>query len=180
MLCLVVLSAVAQPRIRSAATADSGMVCSFIPSPDSPSLFTVPWVKWVVRGAQAIVRVHVIGLWPNTVTARRAIEADSIQASVLEVLAGSGVPDTLLLFGRSRDSDVYPSESIPYLDAGYSTTCYRAEFRRRGEHLLLLWRREDSTWTSFGPPFAPSMIQVKGADDPWIQWVMGVRTGRIP
>ena len=154
--------------------------CSFIPSPDSPPLFTVPWLKWVIRGAVSIVRVRVIDLWPGVVSSHRAIDDDPIQAVVLETLVGTGVPDTLRLYGRVHGRDVYPSDTIPYLHAGYSTMCYRADFRRGGEHLLLLWRREDSTWTAFGPAFAPSMVQVRGSDDPWVQWVMGVRTGRIP
>ena len=170
---------VASPASPVAISAEA-FACSFVPSPDSPPLFTVPWLKGVIRGAVAIVRVRVPGLPPGSVRSLRSVDVDTVQATVLERHAGAAVPDTLRLLGRLHDSDVYPSDTIPYLHAGYSTMCYQADFRRGGEHLLLLWQREDSTWTTFGPVFAPSVIQVRGSGDAWVQWVMGVRTGRIP
>ena len=158
-------------------------VCSYYESPDStrPPKFTEAWVRWVVLRADAIVRVRAIG--PDSATASTtaiSLGGAPIEAQLLDILAGRGIPATLTVFGTLYDFDVYPREPVPYIHAGYSTACYRSDFRRGGEHLLLLWRAADSTWTAFGPVFAPSMIQVTGLDDPWVRWVRAVRAGRIP
>ena len=156
--------------------------CSFIPPDSMPPLFTEAWVRWTVVRADAIARVRVIGLVADRPAAARPTLKwqQEIETQVLEVIAGSGVPSELFLHGSLHDSDLYPKDSIPYLKAGYSPACNRSEFRRGGEHLLLLWRLPDSTWTAQGMPFAPSMIQVHGPDDPWVHWVKAARTRKTP
>ena len=154
-------------------------VCSFIPPDSMPPLFTEAWVRWVVVRADAIVRVRVIGLVSDRPAATRPKLKweQQIETQVLEVMSGAGVPSTLFLHGTLHESDVYPRDSVPYLHGGSSGgQCHRAEFRRGGEHLLLLWQLPDSTWTAQGMPHAPSMIQVRGPDDPWVHWVRAART----
>jgi hypothetical protein len=154
-------------------------VCSFIPPDSMPPLFTEAWVRWVVVRAEAIARVRVIGLVADRPdSARPKLKWEQqIETQVVEVMFGTGVPSTLYLHGTLHDSDVYPRDSLSYLKSGsLGGACHRAEFRRGGEHLLLLWRLPDSTWTAQGMPHAPSMIQVRGPDDPWVHWVRAART----
>ena len=179
---LIVLTAVASAALTTGSTPrleGRTAVCSFIPPDSMPPLFTEAWVRWVVVRADAVVRVRVIGLVSDRPAADRPKLKweQQIETQVLEVMSGTGLPSTLYLHGTLHESDVYPQDSVPHLHSGsLGGRCHRAEFRRGGEHLLLLWQLPDSTWTAQGMPHAPSMIQVRGADDPWVHWVRAARS----
>ena len=156
--------------------------CSFLPPDSMPPLFTEAWVRWTVVRAEAIARVRIIGEASSVADTSRVKPkwGEQIAAQVLEVVSGAEVPPLIFLHGTLYDWDLYPRDSIPYLKAGYSPACHRSDFRRGGEHLLFLWRMPDSGWTAQGMPFAPSMIQVRGPDDPWVRWVRAARASPPP
>jgi hypothetical protein len=163
--------------ILSASHLEARASCSFMPPDSMPPLFTEAWVRWTVVHADAVARVRVIGP-ASSVSDTSKVKPkwhEQIAVQVLDVVSGSAIPSTLFLHGTLHDFDVFPQDSIPYLRAGSSPSCYRAKFQRGGDHLLLLWRLPDSTWTAQGMPYAPSMIQVRGAQDPWIAWVRAAR-----
>ena len=132
--------------------------------------------RHVVRDADVIVRAT-------------AVRADSAQfqlggeyhptviLAVTEIIVGSGVPDSVRVYGWMTAQDDFNTASVPYpsvRQAGQRGSCYAEEYRSGGEYLLLLKRRGDQL-TPYWAPLAPTNEQVRGPDDLWITWVQHQR-----
>lgn len=97
----------------------------------------------------------------------------AVRFTVLETLRGN-IPDTgLALVGTLVDRDDFNPLPVPYQMvrmAGQRGDCFASEYRAGGEYLLLL--RD----TGYGPTarwaaLAPLNEQIRGPEDPWLEWV---------
>lgn len=118
-----------------------------------------------VDSAQLIIRV-------------RAFAADSLAGTVtfrsLEVLRGPATPAAeLTLPGRAVARDEFNPAPVPYRmvrGSGQRGDCFSEEYRLGGEYLLLL-QLAGSGPTLYWWPLGPVNEQLRGPDDPWLQWV---------
>lgn len=107
----------------------------------------------------------------------RAVAVDSAARTVsfrpIEWIRGSAGPANLVLVGAAVDRDDFNPGSVPYRmvrSAGQRGDCFAAEYRTGADYLLLL--RDHGTWSPIQWwPLAPVNEQVRGADDPWVDWV---------
>ncbi|MFL5612956.1 MAG: hypothetical protein ACJ796_04770 [Gemmatimonadaceae bacterium] len=60
---------------------------------------------------------------------------------------------------------------VPVRSAGQRGSCYASEYRRGGEFLLLLRLTPSGYYTPYWALLSPVNEQIRGADDPWLQWV---------
>jgi len=128
--------------------------------------------RWPVRRVEA--RVDSARL----IVRVRAYAADSLAGTVafqpLEWLRGPAPPGPYLtLPGRAVAVDEFNPEPVPYRmvrGSGQRGDCFSHEYRLGREYLLLL--QLDATGpTTYWWPLGPVNEQLRGPDDPWLQWV---------
>lgn len=164
----------------AAPEAPGASLCSIATEDGKPYSPTRERTERLVPESDAIVRA----------VAERAFDTEAgsrgtVELRVLEVLKGEGVPQTLQVTGFLSDRDDFNRESVPYVwvrRAGQSGPCYAYEYRRGGEFLLLL-KQDGGGLTPYWAVFSPTNEQVRGAGDPWVQWVrerLGLPRAAIP
>ena len=85
------------------------------------------------------------------------------------------MPEDRLLFpGTLVDRDDFNPDSVPYTivrPAGQRGDCDAKEYRLGAEYLFILRPSRRGGLTPHWRPLAPFNEQLRGADDPWIEWV---------
>jgi hypothetical protein len=130
--------------------------------------------SWV-RDADSIVRVRALEAVP---TAGRAAVTPStetvIRFEVAEVLKGDPV-FALSVAGSLEDRADFNDRVVPYemvRPDGRGGECFARRYQPGGEYLLLLKKREGQL-TPYWAPLGATNEQLRGPDDPWLDWVRG-------
>ncbi|MBC7788776.1 MAG: hypothetical protein H7Z74_02415 [Anaerolineae bacterium] len=138
--------------------------------------WTVERIGEFVDRAAVIVRAKAIA--PDSLPLARQDSVRWLSAVRFEVLQSirDSVPrGQLVLWGRLVEADDFNRMAVPYQmvrPGGQGGDCYASEYKLGAEYLLLLSldaRGLNVRWM----PLAPLNEQVRGADDPWVQWVRG-------
>lgn len=126
--------------------------------------------------ADAIVRVTALeyaappapsSSWTN------AIPESTVRFRVEEVLRGSPFPAELVFQGLLEDQDDFNDRPLPYRSVrrgGRSGSCFANSYRPGAGYLLFL-RKDYDGYTPYWNALMPVNEQVRGADDPWVDWV---------
>ena len=99
----------------------------------------------------------------------------AVRFEVLQSIRDSVPTGQLVLWGKLVEGDDFNRMPVPYQmvrPSGQRGDCYASEYKLGAEYLLLLSREArglDVRWV----PLAPLNEQVRGGDDPWVQWVRG-------
>lgn len=98
-----------------------------------------------------------------------------------EVLRGPWPDSVFTLPGRVIDQDDFNTNPVPYgmvRPTGQRGDCFATEYRIGGEYLLLLRPvapdsplRDRFPMTVWWMALGPTNEQIRGAGDPWVQWV---------
>jgi hypothetical protein len=153
-------------------------------APDAPKPGQVAWVLGSVYGAHAIVRARAERV-DSSYAAPFPLNRFAVGVSfrVLDVVAADSVPPASFTFpGRLSDKDEFPQGPVPYLwpsRDGPNGACYAYNYRLGGEYLFML-SKLNGEWTSQTTPDAPLNEQIRGATDPWVEWVRAERAKRPP
>lgn len=158
--------------------------------------YTVAQIQHLVESAEVIVRAEAVDSFrvfranpprPKDTRDTRRIERlgigpyDLIRFRTIEVLRwpdpaevlGGPFPGLFTLSGTVSDTDDFNTLPVPYgmvRPSGQRGSCYTSEYRIGGEYLFLLVRR-DNELTPHWSPLSPTNEQIRGDDDPWLQWV---------
>lgn len=110
---------------------------------------------------------------PTSTRPETSYTVPAVRFSVLETLRGK-IPDSgLALVGTLVDHDDFNPLPVPYQMvrmAGQRGECFASEYRAGAEYLLLLrdtWYGPTARWA----PLAPLNEQIRGPEDPWLEWV---------
>lgn len=169
-------------------------VCSVSTLRNQPGYqYTVEQIQHLVGSAEVIVRAEAVDSFrvsranppqpKDTPVLERLVVGsyDLIRFRTVEVLRwpdpaevlGGPFPDLFTLRGTIVDADDFNRLPVPYgmvRQSGQRGSCYTSEYRMGGEYLFLLTRR-DNVLTPHWSPLSPTNEQVRGDDDPWLQWV---------
>lgn len=132
-------------------------------------------IQRFVAEADVIARVTAIDSLPLPVIDDRpwAWKGSAIGFTVDELLRGPDSLQRITLEGRFVDRDDFNPRPVPYRlvrRAGQRGDCYAREYRKGASYLLLLKADATGLGTGWGP-LAPVNEQLRGPDDPWLQWV---------
>lgn len=101
-----------------------------------------------------------------------------IEFRVVRVLKGPLSPgDTVTLPGRVESRDDLNDGPVPYTfvrRGGRGGDCFASNYREAGDYLLLLNPSTNPSagpWTSRWSGLSPTNEQLRGPDDPWLDWV---------
>ena len=101
----------------------------------------------------------------------RIDEHPNVRFRTTEVLRGPLTQTELTDEGYFVDEDGFNTLSVPYqLVRRAGGSCFATSYRRGAEYLFLLKRRGDRL-TPYSVPLGPTNEQIRGDDDPWLQWV---------
>ena len=142
--------------------------------------YRVDQIEQFVNRATVIVRAVAVGTDTLVVSAPATAERaettyrlPAVRFDVTETLRGA-VPDgQLILQGTPVENDDFNALPVPYTmvrPAGQRGDCFASEYRVGAEYLLLLQENLYGL-TARWWPLAPANEQLRGADDPWLQWV---------
>jgi hypothetical protein len=125
--------------------------------------------------SDAIVRVTVVGYADPPRSARRTsnIPDATVRLRVEEVLLGSALPGEFVVDGWLEDQDDFNDVPLPYRfvrPGGRGGNCFAYGYRPGREYLLFL-RKTYEGYTPYWSALGPVNEQVRGADDPWMDWV---------
>jgi hypothetical protein len=141
--------------------------CSIHP----PIEFTIDRTRTIVHDATLIVHARALGYTDAPVDSPRP-NWTYVAFEVREVLSGNPPADTLVFFGRLVEHDSFPEDEVPYFTQHRGGgDCIASTYRAGGEYLLLLRESRISSLDPYWAFLAPTNEQVRGSDDPWIQWV---------
>lgn len=127
--------------------------------------YTVPQIKAMVRESDVVVRAV-------TVDSTQALDGTTIvRFRSTEVLHGPFGEAEFSLRGYFVDEDHFNTLAVPYqLLTRAGGSCSAENYRQGGEYLFLLARHGDRL-TPQRAPLSPTNEQIRGDDDPWLQWV---------
>ena len=108
-----------------------------------------------------------------------------VEFHVGEVLKGTDVPDTVVLWGTLTDTDNFNRDPVPYPRSAQRQrrTHIKPDRYARGQRFLLFLDREtdDTTGRSYFivqyDGHAPNSEQLRSDQDPWLLWVRGFLEG---
>jgi hypothetical protein len=157
-------------------------MCSFDEAPNTPHLGTLEWVQSLVHDADLIIRARALryGEGDHYLVPPDAAGlggARAIEFAVLENLtprSAVAMARTLYIGGYLTNQDDFNRGAVPYLQvrsSGQRGSCFASEYRRGGEFLLLLRLEPSGYYTPYWALLSPLNEQIRGADDPWLQWV---------
>lgn len=146
-------------------TEPAAAVCSVQILKEQPGYrYTVPQIREMVLQSDAIARVI-------AVDTTRIDEHPNVRFRTTEVLRGPLTQTQLTDEGYFVDEDGFNTLSVPYqLVRRAGGSCFATSYRQGAEYLFLLKRREDRL-TPYSVPLGPTNEQIRGDDDPWLQWV---------
>lgn len=150
-------------------------------------LYTVPQIREMVQAADIVVRAIAADSLPQarydsipqseitTVDLSEIIVTggSEIRFRPIEVLRGPFPATEFTYHGIVADGDDFNTLPVPYRmvrSAGQRGDCYAKDYRLGAEYLFLLQRRDDAL-TPHWFPLGPTNEQIRGDDDPWLQWV---------
>ena len=127
--------------------------------------YTVPQIKEMVQESEVVVRAVAMD-------STQTLDGRSyVRFRTTEVLLGRFGAAEFTLTGYFVDEDGFNTLSVPYqLVRPAGGSCHAEHYRQGGEYLFLLKRRDDALtpyWFSLGP----TNEQIRGDDDPWLEWV---------
>ena len=163
-------------------------MCSYDETPNSPHVGTLEWVQSLVHDADLIVRARALRYGegdhylvpPDAAGIGGAVRA--IEFEVLENLTPTSVVATapiIYIGGNLTGRDDFNRRVVPYLQvrsSGQRGSCYASDYRHGGEFLLLLRRAPSGYYTPYWALLSPVNEQIRGGDDPWVQWVRRERS----
>lgn len=154
--------------------------------------YTVPQIQQLVERAEVIVRAEAVDSFrvfrafppqpKDTPFLERFLGGhyEQIRFRTIEVLRWPDpaevllpFPDRFTLSGRVVDTDDFNPRPVPYgmvRMSGQRGSCYTSEYRIGGEYLFL-FKDRDNALTPHWSPLGPTNEQIRGDDDPWLQWV---------
>jgi len=157
-------------------------VCEVLALERNPEGYFWPLAKIrrFVNSAEVIVRVRAV----DSVTVEVPPEGGwygkaQVTFTILQTLKGPRIASDLTLPGAIVDHDDFNRLSVPYRmvrPSGQRGSCFTGEYKLGGEYLLIL-RTQNGSLTPYWAPLAPLNEQIRGADDPWVQWVRAQITG---
>jgi hypothetical protein len=155
----------------SVSTATDARRCSLRPPPPETGFDPVG----VAAYAQVIVRARADSSAPHA-GPRGPGPQSLVYLTVIEVIDSGGLalPAPLTLVGQLTDKSDFNSEAVPYRwtrHDGLTGACFAYTYQRGGEYLLLLRGTTPESLTPYWAPLAPTNEQVRGATDPWVEWV---------
>lgn len=173
---LVLVAAVALPFI--SAPRDRAF-CSVTELRANPGYrYRTERIREFVDSATVIVRAVAIGIdsaGASPASPQVRVYEFPIRFRVVETLRGRVLDDRLVLPGILVDRDDFNPNPVPYTivrPAGQRGDCAAKDYRVGGEYLFILRpSRVDGSLTPYWRPLAPFNEQVRGADDPWVEWV---------
>ena len=178
MIKALVLAQLVAPAIQIA-NSDHAL-CSVSTLRNQPGYqYTVEQVRGFVIEADVIVRASVMGYTPpdpsEYLGPLRRGDLGTVRLGVIEVLRGSEPEEDLTVPGRIVEEDDFNPDPVPYRmvrRSGQRGDCYARDYRMDGEYLFPL---EDGGrgLTPMWAPLAPINEQIRGPDDPWVEWVRG-------
>lgn len=126
-----------------------------------------------------IIRVTALGYETPPPAQRRPdlwLPESTVRFRVEEVLWGPGFPAELVVNGVVEDRDDFNDVPLPYRfvrRGGRSGNCYAFGYRPGAQYLLFLRRYTEHgpALTPYYSPLGPVNEQVRGPDDPWLDWV---------
>ena len=128
-------------------------------------LYTVPQIREMVLQSDAIARVI-------AVDTTRIDGHPNVRFRTTEVLRGPLTQTELTDEGYFVDEDGFNTLSVPYqLVRRAGGSCIATSYRRGAEYLFLLKRWGDRL-TPYWALLGPTNEQIRGDDDPWLQWVL--------
>lgn len=150
-------------------------------------LYTVPQIREMVQAADIVVRAIAVDSLPQapydsipqseitTVDLSEIIVTGGweIRFRPIEVLRGPFPATEFTYHGIVADGDDFNTLPVPYRmvrSAGQRGNCYANDYRLGAEYLFLLQRRGGAL-TPHWFPLGPTNEQIRGDDDPWLQWV---------
>lgn len=103
-----------------------------------------------------------------------------VHFTVLEVIdmGKLTLPTTLAFQGRLTSAANFNSGQMPYRwvrSDGMTGACSAYAYEQGGQFLMLLHGKSIDSLTPYWAPLQPTNEQVRGADDPWVQWVRAAR-----
>ncbi|HEX8276948.1 MAG TPA: hypothetical protein VF615_30180 [Longimicrobiaceae bacterium] len=124
--------------------------------------------------ADAIVRVTATGYAtpPGSGPRTTGIPEATVRFRVEEVLRGPGFPREVVVNGYLTDRDDFNDVPLPYRfvrPGGRGGSCFANGYREGAQYLLFLRRTADG-YTPYHTSLGPTNEQVRGADDPWVDW----------
>lgn len=126
--------------------------------------YTIPQIREMVLQSDAIARVI-------AVDTTRIDEHPRVRFQTTEVLRGPLTQTELTDEGYLVDEDGFNTLSVPYqLVRPAGGSCFATSYRQDAEYLFLLERRGNRL-TPYWFPLGPTNEQIRGDDDPWLQWV---------
>ena len=151
-------------------------ICRVLVLVEQPgNLYTFGQIQEMVRESDVVVRA--VAVDSTTPPPRGPVVqfASRVTFETLEVIHGSFRDSKFDFEGFVVDGDDFNTRSVPYRvvrPSGQHGSCYAMAYRLGAEYLFLLNQVEgrDSLtpyWFSLGP----TNEQIRGADDPWVQWV---------
>ncbi len=114
---------------------------------------------------------------PNTFTS--GVPESTVEFRIEETVWGVDVPATIVLHGYLTDRDDFNDVPLPYRFVrpdGRSGSCSANSYKTGAQFLLFLKRTGANYTTKTGyttniSPLGPTNEQLRGPDDPWLQWV---------
>ena len=133
----------------------------------------------LVASASVIVRARADSSGRSAVPLALNIH-DVVYFTVLEVVDSGGVaiPAHLAVAGWLSDKADFSPDKVPYRwtrPDGARGSCWAFNYQRGGEFLLLLKGAGTGTFTPYWAALHPTNMQVRGAKDPWVEWVRAAR-----
>jgi hypothetical protein len=141
----------------------------------------LPTPEALVRQASVIMRARVEGLVdsPGNTGFPGAQTPSQVRFRVVDVLKGAYSSEELTINGRLERADDWNDRAVPYdfvRRGGRRGNCFALGYKEGAEYLLLLrapHQAADGTLSPYWSALGPTNEQVRGADDPWVRWVVG-------
>lgn len=127
--------------------------------------YTVPQIEDMVQESEVVVRAVAVD------STQTLDGASFVRFRTTEVLRGPFPHAEFTFTGYFVDEDGFNTLSVPYqLVRRAGGSCHAEHYQQGGEYLFLL----KSTWGHLSPywfALGPTNEQIRGAGDPWLQWV---------
>ncbi len=116
---------------------------------------------------------------PKPDTRTTGVPESTVEFRIEETIWGVDVPATIVLHGYLADRDDFNEVPLPYRfvrPGGRAGSCFANSYKTGAQFLLFLKRGTNSYVSTSGyttniSALGPTNEQLRGPDDPWLQWV---------
>jgi hypothetical protein len=134
----------------------------------------------LVASAAVILRVRADSAVSAVPRPSRIGQQTAIHFTVIEVIDSGRitVPPAIAIPGQLTNVPDFNTGAIPYTSVrsdGLRGACYAYAYQKGGEFLLLLRGTTIDSLTPYWEPLRPTNEQVRGPNDPWVEWVRTTR-----